>query len=108
MFKNKIIIFILVAFTASLAYCQEKTETHRTITAAGIVANVDAVGNVIEIKANEGQMAFSVTDDTSITEGTEKIGLMDIEVNNPVTIQYYIPSPGKFVAVSITSNRIPK
>ena len=106
MFKNKIIVFILLAlaFTASLAYCQEKGATRKTITVAGIVAKVDAVGNIIELKIDEGQMAFSVPDDASITKGTKKIGLMDIEANNPVTIQYYSPSPGKFVVVSITYN----
>ncbi len=50
-------------------------------------------------------MAFFVPDDASITEGTEKIGLMDIEQSDSVTIQYYSPFPGKFVVVSITLNK---
>ena len=107
MFKSKMIVFVLLAlaFTASLAYCQEKVETRQTITIVGIVTKVDGVGNIIEVKTNEGQMAFSVPDDASITEGTKKIGLMDIEQSDPVTIQYYSPSPGKFVVVSITYNK---
>ena len=107
MFKSKMIVFVLLAlaFTASLAYCQEKVETRQTITIVGIVTKVDGVGNIIEVKTNEGQIAFSVPDDASITEGTKKIGLMDIEQSDPVTIQYYSPSPGKFVVVSITYNK---
>ena len=107
MFKSKMIVFVLLAlaFTASLAYCQEKVETRQTITIVGIVTKVDGVGNIIEVKTNEGQIAFSVPDDASITEGTKKIGLMDIEQSDPVTIQYYSPSPGKLVVVSITCNK---
>ena len=106
MFKSKMIVFVLLAlaFTASLAYCQEKVETRQTITIVGIVTKVDGVGNIIEVKTNEGQIAFSVPDDASITEGTKKIGLMDIEQSDPVTIQYYSPSPGKFVVASIADN----
>ena len=109
MFKNKMIVFILLALalTANLAYCQEKVETRYTITVVGIASKVDAVGNIIEVKTNEGQMAFSVPDDASITEGTKKIGLMEIRVSSPVTIQYYRPSPGKYVAVSVTYNSNP-
>lgn len=108
MFKSKMIVFILLAsaFTASIAYCQKKVENRQTIALYGTVTKVDAVGNIIEVKTNEGQqMAFSVPDDVSITEGTEKIGLMDIEQGDSVAIQYYSPSPGEFVAVSITYNK---
>ena len=109
MFKSKIIVFVLLAlaFTAGLAYCQVKAETRKTIPIVGIVAKLDVVGNIIEVKIDSGQMSFSVPDDASITEGTKKIGLMDIEVGDPVTIQYYNPSPGQFVVVSITDNRNP-
>jgi hypothetical protein len=108
MFKSKMIVFVLLAlaFTASLAYCQEKVETRQTIAIIGRVTKVDAVGNIIEVETNEGQqMAFSVPDDASITEGTKKIGLMDIEQSDSVAIQYYSPSQGKFVVVSITYNK---
>ena len=106
MFKSKMIVFVLLAlaFTASLAYCQEKAETRKIITIAGIVTKVDTVGNIIEVEANGGEMAFSVPDDASITNGTKNIGLMDIEQGNTATIRYYNPSPEKFVVVSITYN----
>ena len=52
MFKGKVIIFVLSAlvFTGSLAYCQEKSGSRQAITIAGVVAKVDAVGNLIEVK----------------------------------------------------------
>jgi len=105
--KSKSIFFLLVTllFSAHLAYCQEAVGIRKTITINGTVAKVDAVGSIIELKINEGQMAFSVPDDASITEGTKKIGLMDIEMGDPVTIGYYSSSPGKFVVVSITANK---
>ena len=106
MFKSQMIVFVslTLAFTASLTYCQEKVETRKIITTVGTVTKVDAVGNIIEVDTNEGQMAFSVPEDASITQRTKKIGLMEIEASNPVTIQYYSPAPGKFVVVSITYN----
>jgi hypothetical protein len=107
MFKSKIIVFALLVltFSASLVYCQEKTGTPQTITITGTVTKIDAVGSIIEVQTNEGQMAFSVPDDAIITEGTKKIGLMEIEQTDSVTIQYYSPSPGKFVVSSITYNK---
>lgn len=107
MFKGKVIVFVLLALTfrASLAYCQEKIETRQTITTVGNVSKIDALNNIIEVKTDDGQIAFSVSNDASITEGTKKIGLMEIGVSNSVTIQYYRPSPGKYVAVSITYNK---
>ena len=105
--KSKIIVFVLLAlaFTAGLAYCQEKIETLQTITTSGRVTKIDALNNIIEAQTDDGQIAFSVLDDANITEGTKKIGLMDIRVSDSVTIQYYRPSPGKYVAVSITLDR---
>jgi len=107
MFRIKMIVFVslVLTFTASLVYCQEKVETRHIITIEGIVAKVDAVGSIIEVKTDEKQMAFSVPDGANITEGTKKIGLMDIEPSDPVTVQYYSPSPGKLVVVSITYNK---
>lgn len=106
MVNSKIIVFVLSAlsFTASLAYCQEKTGDRQLMTVSGIVSMVDSVGSIIEVDTGEGKMAFTVPDDASITQGTQNIGLMDIDTNYPVTIEYYSPSPGKFVVVSITYN----
>jgi len=107
MFKIKMVVLLLsiLAFTASLAYCQEKVDTRRIMTIVGSASKVDAVGSIIEVETNGEQMAFTVPSDASITEGTKKIGLMEIEASDPVTIQYYSPSSGKFVVVSITCNK---
>jgi hypothetical protein len=107
MFRKKMIIVALsaLAFTAGFAYCQEKAETRDVITVEGTVDRVDAVGNIIVVNANAGQISFSVPDDASITGGTKKIGLMEIQQGDPVTLQYYSPSPGTYVVVSITNNK---
>ena len=107
MSKIKVIALALLAFvfTVGLAYCQEKVETRQTITTVGRVTNIDALNNIIEVNTDDGQIAFTVLDDANITQGTKKIGLMEIGVTNPVTIQYYRPSPGKYAAVSITYNK---
>jgi hypothetical protein len=107
MFKIKMIVFVLLALAsmASFAYCQEKTETLQTITTVGRVTKIDALNSVIEVETDDGQIAFTVSKDANITEGTKKIGLMEIGVSNSVTIQYYRPSPGVYVAVSVTYNK---
>ena len=94
-----------LSFMTNLAYCQEKAETRQIMTIVGSASKVDAVGNIIEVETTGGPMAFTVPTDASITEGTKKIGLMEIEASDPVTIQYYSPSPGKFVVISITCNK---
>lgn len=107
MFKCNLLVFVMGAFIcmAPRAYCQEKVETRQIMTIPGIAAKVNAVGNIIEVKTTKGLMAFSVSDDANITRGTKKIGLMNIGESDPVTIHYYSPSPGKFIAVSITANK---
>ena len=107
MFKSKMFVFVLLglAFTASLAYCQGKTEARKLLTIIGTADKVDAVGNIIEVRINKGLiMAFSVPDDATITGDAKKIGLMDIKQGDQVTVQYYSPYPGQFIVVSITYN----
>jgi ABC-type Fe3+-hydroxamate transport system substrate-binding protein len=110
MFKYKVTAFILsmVVLMVSAAYCQVKAENRNIQTTIGTVTMVDAVGNIIEINTADRQIAFSVPEDTKITLGTVKIGLMDIEVSDPVEIQYYSSSPGEYTAVSIVDNNIEK
>lgn len=110
MFKYKVTVFILLTlvFMVSAAYCQEKAENRKIKVTTGTVTMVDAVGNIIEVNTVDEQIAFSVPDDANITLGTAKIGLMDIEANDPVEIQYYSSSPGEYIAVSIVDNNIEK
>jgi hypothetical protein len=104
--KIKIIIVVLLALTLplSLAYCQQNAETRQTLTISGSITRVDVANQMIEMTTDVGQMAFSVPDDAVISNGTESLSLTDIETDHGVTIQYYSPTPGSYVAVSIMYN----
>jgi preprotein translocase subunit YajC len=108
MFRNKTIVFALsaIACMATAAYCQERVENRQILTISGRLAKVDFVGSTIVVKKDNEQITLSVQDDAIITEGTEKLGLEDLEENDPVTIQYYSPYPGQYDVVSIVDNNI--
>jgi hypothetical protein len=100
-----VFLLLLTAFVVTPAYCQGKSENHQIETISGKVGNVDSVGNIITIQGDQEQMAFVVPDKVSITEETREIGLMDIAVSDPVTIQYYVSSHMKNTVVSIADNK---
>ncbi len=108
MLKTKAIAFalLMVTFIATFAYSQEKVENRQIITIVGTVTKVDSVSNIIVVKTDNGQMVLSVPDDIIVTQGTDEIWLEDILDNDPVTVQYYSPSPGKYVVVSIADNNM--
>jgi hypothetical protein len=111
MLKNKILaLSLLVIFLIpSLAHSQDKVNPRAISTVIGTVTKVDFVGNTIEVNVTangSGQlMSFSVPPQAKIVLATHDIGLADIGIGNPVTIQYVNPTPGKYNAVSIVDNR---
>ncbi len=108
MFRNKTIVFALLALAcmATFAYCQARAEERQISTVSGTLTKVDFVGSAIVVKTGDEQMALSVPDDATITKGTEKIGLEDLEDNDSVTIQYYSFSPGQYAVVNIVDNNV--
>ncbi len=107
MFICKIMLLLLATVSVvTQAYCQEKSNIHEISIIGGKVINVDSVGNIITIQTDDQQqMAFSVPDKVSITQETHDIGLMEIRATDPVTVQYYASSPGKYVVFSIVDNK---
>jgi hypothetical protein len=116
MFRYKIVLpLLLTTLFVIPAYCQIKSESHQIKIISGTVIDMDAVGNVITIQADpsqtnqmqtyQAQMAFYVPDKVTITHETHDVGLLDIRKSDPVTIQYYVSSPGKYVVVSIVDNK---
>ncbi|MCX5712236.1 MAG: hypothetical protein NTY47_04075 [Candidatus Omnitrophica bacterium] len=101
MFKINLMGFILVIMLAGFGYCQERVQLERI---DGNVADIDPVGDAIVVDTGSGQMTISVPDDVVVTRGLEKMGLMDLEQGEPVTVNYYSSAPGQYVAVSIQDN----
>jgi len=48
-----------------------------------------------------GYIRFQITEETQFTRGTKKIDLSDVKTEDSVTVQYYSPEPGKYVAVAV-------
>ena len=83
---------------------QGTVQNRQIETIDGTVNKVDAVGNTIVVKTGDRQMAFSVAVDAKINRGDENIKLQDVEETDSVTVLYYSPSSGTYVAVSIADN----
>ena len=106
MFKNKVIVFLLMGLLmVSTAYCQEKPENQPLTSITGTVISTDAVGNTISIRTeDQKQMAFSVPDKAIIRQDTHNIGLMDIGKSDSVNIQYYVSPLARNIIVNIVDN----
>jgi hypothetical protein len=79
-------------------------ENRKIETVDGTVTNVDFEANTIVVDTDGREMAFSVANDTKISRGEKSIKLQDIEETDSVTVFYYSPSVGTYVAVSIADN----
>lgn len=108
MFKHKTFFLALLmsVFVVSFSYCQELTGDRQTQTVDGSVTQTDFVGSTVLVNTIGGQLTFTVSNDTVIKRGTEKIGLEDIEIGDPVTVEFYTPSPATYVAVAIIDNNM--
>jgi hypothetical protein len=108
MFKNKTIAsaLLMVAYMATFAYGQEKVGSQQILTITGKLSNVDFVGNTIIVKKDTEQVTLSVPANTVITRGGEKLGIGDLEEADSVTVQYYNPSSGQYIATSIIDNNV--
>lgn len=86
-------------------YCQKDLESHQTNTVSGTVTETDYVGSTVNIKTDNGPMAFYVPTGVNIVLETRDITLTDIKQGDPVTIQYYTSSLSKNVVLSIVDNK---
>lgn len=106
MFRNKIFLLALlaVAFFSISAYCQENAANRQITAISGTITKVDFVGGFIVVDTGSGQLELSVPDDAVMVGGTEKLGLVDLQESDPVTVQYYNSSSDQHIVVSIVDN----
>jgi hypothetical protein len=111
----RIIMFIVLALCllpAPCCYCQDSqenppSENKKIMSISGRAAQVEFAEEFIVVsnEAGSGYVTISVPDNTTISRGKESIGLDDIDPNDYLTVQYYIPKPGAtYVAVSIVDS----
>jgi hypothetical protein len=104
--KMFFLVLLISLFAVCSVYCDELTGNRSTQTVDGSVTKVDFVGNTVLVNTVGGQLPFSVSDATMIRRGTDKISLEDVEIGDPVTVEFYSPSPGIYLAVAIVDNNM--
>ena len=114
--RAKSVIFIALPFALALASAgysqqeQNKAEPEKPAIKKmfGTVAQVEFVQGFIMVTGEAGYVIVKVPDNTSISRGTEKIDLDEIDPGDSVIVQYYSPKPGEYVAVSIRDSTPPR
>ena len=68
---------------------------------SGVVEKVDAAKKDFSVKSGKGEMMFSWTDKTKITEGNKDLSFTDLKKGQEVTVEY-TKEENKSVAQSVT------
>jgi hypothetical protein len=95
---------VLYVSFAGEVFSQEPTDPP-VRTAVGTVTQVDAVGNIINIRTDSGDMSFIIPDQARKVRETKDIGLLEIGQGHPVIIEYTVIAPGKYKVVSLVDNQ---
>ena len=101
-FTRILSVSVVLCLVSGHAFSQQDAQT-RTI--SGLVSKVDAVGDVVNVKTERGDMAFSVSGQTRIVQDTKDIGMLSLGQGHPVTVEYVVESPGKYKATSMVDNQ---
>ena len=89
---------MFAVLTACLGLAEETVTSEDTMTMRGIVGSVDWVGSLLVVDA----VQFLVTDKTKAYKGNSKIWFSEINVGDPVVVDYYKDDKGVLKAVRIT------
>ena len=89
---------MFAVFGAYFGLAEEAIAPEDTMTMRGIVGSMDWVGSLLVVDA----VQFSVTDNTQVYKGNGKIWFSEINVGDPVLIDYYKDDKGVLRAVRIT------
>lgn len=108
MFKNCVIIFVIIAsfVLAFNCYAEDIPEDVPIFTVHGTVDQVDSVGGILSVLVDGSEMVFSVPEDLKIRRGVDKIGLDDLDSNDGITVEYYRTRDGELKATSITDTNL--
>ena len=91
-------IIMFAVFGAYFGLAEEAIAPEDTMTMRGIVGSVDCVGSLLVVDA----VQFLVTDKTKAYKGNSKIWFSEINVGDPVVVDYYKDDKGVLKAVRIT------
>ena len=89
------VLAISVIFVAAVMAAEQKAPAPAAAAPApsyekysGVVEKVDAAKKDFSVKSGEGEMMFSWTDKTKITEGQKALSFTDLKKGQEVTVEY--------------------
>lgn len=99
---------ITIAFNG---YSQSAVEQEVIEEIEGAVTEIDVIGGLLVVEGlnthwHTEEMRFKVPDGLKIVQGTEDVGLQDLNISDPVVVRYYRNSSGELVVVSITDGNL--
>ena len=97
--------FVCTAFTFAQAADAAKPAAPKhaaksQLAVSGTITSVDAIGNVLIVKAKKAEDTVNVDTTTVIKAGGKKVTLAELITGSPVTVNYKM-SEGKKIAVKI-------
>ena len=102
------VLAISVIFVAAVMAADQKPSASPATTPApsfekysGVVEKVDAATKDFSVKSGKGEMMFSWTDKTKITEGNRDLSFTDLKKGQEVTVEY-TKEGNKSVAQSVS------
>ncbi len=106
-----LIMFLCLFTISSNGYAQAPAESETIEEIEGAVTEIDVIGRMLVVKGLNPQwhteeMRFTVPDGFTIVQGTEDVGLQDVNISDPVVVRYYRNSSNELVAVSITDGNL--
>lgn len=100
------VLAISVIFVAAVMASEQKAPASATSAPtfekySGVVEKVDATKKDFSVKSGKGEMMFSWTDKTKITEGSKDLSFTDLKKGQEVTVEY-TKEGNKSAAQSVT------
>lgn len=97
---------ILFGFMTPVCCYGESTQEQEIKEAKARVIQIDYVGSKITTNVYGNIMTFYVPSDVKIIRGTETISFVDIEEDDPLTIEYIQTAPLTYQAVTISDDNL--
>ena len=89
-----------LAIAAGTCYCQEDVNTSELKRINGWVTSVDTFNSIISVKwqgsdyINYNETTFKIPEGMQFRKGTDQIDIFDINIDDPVTIEFYTDNTG--------------
>ncbi len=94
MMLTVMVLAVSVIFAAAVMAAEQKAPASGTPATpklekfSGVVERVDVVRKDFAVKSGKGEMTFSLSDKTKITEGMKTLALADLKKGQEVTVEY--------------------